>query len=111
MKLYQLIIILSLFTLLLGECASETASSKDECNKKELSEGEKFVGYKYCCYFTAKAGGITGSACLPISQESYDKIDDYIKSLETISGASDIKVDCNSHYLELGLIGLLFLLI
>ena len=72
-------------------------TSKKDCNDK-LTDWDKQNNYKYCCYQE-----IAGEKdCVPYNQVSYDALG---KAKTNVAGW---KIECNSSYLKLGLLSLLF---
>ena len=85
-----------------------TASSAYECIEK-YTEEERNSGY-YCCYEKAKKGGVEISDCTPLSEDDVNDIKNYIGDIED-KGYKDVSVDCESYYLQLGIVSLLLILI
>ena len=80
-------------------------TSKKDCNGK-LSQAEKDSNFKYCCY--VESGDY--KQCIAYTQEMYDfigKAKSESSSTTTTSSAKG-KIECNSSYLKLGLLSLLF---
>ena len=85
-------------------------SKKSDCNEK-LSESDKSV-YKFthCCY--QELGDL--KACVALTQEGFDAIGKSSKSTNTanqVASGVHYKIECNSHYLTIGILSLLFFLI
>ena len=79
----------------LSGCVELTLSaSKKTCNGYKFTEAEKKEGYKYCCYIE----GDGQKACLPLDQEGYDDIG------KNKDKYKDVKIECISSYLQLGLL-------
>ena len=97
MKLYLLVVLISLISLSISQntCALTASPSKSTCNSA-LSESDKKSGFKYCCYQEIESVKV----CVPYTQDLYDAIGKAKKS--------DIKgtIECKSTYLKLGLLGL-----
>ncbi len=92
-------------------CGENKASSYDDCKNKKLG-GD----YKYCCYIKFEDKDGETNTCIPLKKDDYDKIDDYIDKLEKESkdegyNGSVKDLDCKSHYLELCLLSMLFILL
>ena len=105
MKFYKIIlfasIILSIYSDLCG-IAIDPNSRKD-CDKLE-----KTTAFPYCCFIKGKdAEGNEVKNCYPISQEKYDNIKDYKKTL----GDSIKEIDCKSINLDLSILSFIFLLL
>ena len=81
----------------------EEASSVKDCKGKTLEEG-----YKYCCYVDA---GDDDKVCVPLTQDNYDNIKDYIKKIEEGENVKIKNLDCKSNYLKFCLISLLVILL
>ena len=111
MKIYQLIIFTSLVICILNSCYKDTDISRaSHCTSRSLDAGEKLLGQKYCCYFYTKNGNDVDKKCVGITQSRYDDILSYIESYEQTWGVTVMSLDCKSSYLQIGLLGLLFLL-
>lgn len=94
------------FTHSLSTCSGEgTVSSKSEC--KNLPFDSK---YSHCCFSHYKMIGLEIKTCAPLTKEEYDKIDEYIKSLEK-QQVEIISIDCISYYLHTTILALLLLFI
>ena len=80
-------------------------SSKKDCNEK-LSTWDKENNYKYCCFYQIG----DDKSCIPYTQEMYDFIGEAKKASSGQTTASNVKakLECNSSYLKLGLLSLLF---
>ena len=105
MKLYLLIILLLSIEYISSKCDGTEGSKLSEC-KDKLSEDEK-KKYSNCCFAENKAGN---KACIALTKDDYDKIDDYIKKLnDDLKGDNQVKkIDCNSLFLKFGFLNLLF---
>lgn len=109
MRLYIIIVLLISIEYINSSCKDLEASSKSDCKEDLLTKEEKEKGYKYCCYFESKKGV---KMCTHLKQDNYDKISDYIKSLndEAKKSGSDDKIkklDCNSLFLKISFLNLL----
>ena len=93
------------FNFVTNDCSGD-ASKVEDCQSKTLGTGE----YKCCLYETEWDGG-SGSGCIPLTQDQYDNIDDFIDKEEENSGLDDIDIDidCNSNYLLISLLSLILL--
>ena len=89
-------------------CEEQGASSVDECRGK-ISDALKNSGY-HCCLQKGKKDGVEKTMCRYLTEEEYDEIKDYIGDIED-SGFKDVKVDCKSYYLQLGILSLLLFLL
>ncbi len=92
----------------LSNVCKGSASSTYECVDK-FTAADRDGGY-YCCYEKAKSGNVQVSDCVMLEEEQYDDIKNYIGYLKD-SGLKDVSVDCNSYYLQLGILSLLLILI
>ena len=98
-------------------CSGASASSSKDCKDlKVLGSGN------HCCYYKVKGKDENGKTqeqktCLEITDEQYDKIDDYIDYLkdnaEKYGGGkiNDIDIDCNSSFLTNSLLGIILFLL
>ena len=99
MKILHLFIIGTLLVFIKSDCIG-TDPSKKNCNGvTTFSQAEKAINAKYCCYQDFEGT----KSCVPLSQESYDQIG---------KGKGDFKgkIECNSSYLQLGLLLVLSIL-
>ncbi len=121
-NLLSIIISLSLVIFVSSACDDvEPGSNKNACHSSPLQN------YEYrCCYVETKIkqNGNTREYqyCQPATNDQYKdmkKFKDYLKALYVQlysdlgmygSEVKKIKVDCNASYIQLGIIGLLFLL-
>ena len=117
---------------------SFVASSADDCKDRTLLEYERYYytskddddkikTYKtHCCYYTYEGmeeytkrngrnlnskGDKVGYAgtCIELTDSQYDNIQDYINYMQFNLDKNGVKIDCNSYYLQLGLLILLFI--
>ena len=97
-------------------CSGASASSSKDCKDlKVLGSGN------HCCYYKTKGKDENGKTqeyktCLEITDEQYDKIDDYIDYLEEIAEKEgnkidDLDIDCNSSFLTNSLLGIILFLL
>ena len=111
MKFYTVFILVLLIAYINSDCDDEnfTPSGKKDC-KDKLSEVEKNGGNSYCCYLETKSGD---KVCWALTKDEYNDIDNYIKEAEKDSeGNLKIKsLDCNSLFLKLGFMNILFFLL
>ena len=108
MKFYEIIlfasIILSIYSDLCGIAINP--DSRKDCDKLE-----KTTSFPYCCFIKGKdAEKNEVKNCSPISQNDYDNIKEYKKTLEKLGGSIK-KIDCKSIYLELSILSFIFLLL
>ena len=91
------------------------SSSSKDCKDLKVSDGY------HCCFYKAKGEDEKGETqeakfCMPITDEQYDKIDDYIDYLEEIAEKDggkikDLDLDCNSSFLTNSLLGIILFLL
>ena len=106
MKFVELIIVLCLIIFSYQTCSGGT--KKEDCKAENLSDGEKKLGYEYCCYF--EDGDNKG--CSELTKYQYKHIKDYAKIMRLTGPISeDAKIDCKSFYLQISLLSLLLLLL
>ena len=92
----------------------EKVSGKKDCKDRKLGTGE----YR-CCYVKAKGKDEDGEKrtaeyCMPIDEENYKRIKDYIKDMEKKGKNYDLDIksmDCNSNYLLISIMSLILLLL
>ena len=106
MKTIQTILLLTLIAFVYLDCDDIEKASKKACNDG-LTASDKTV-FSHCCYYKYSYSSQTGETCIPINKVLYDKINDYIKTLEA-GGYKVESFDCKSSYLNLGIFALLFL--
>ena len=107
-KTYHLLILLvSLLNIQYSNsaCIELNPSKASNCHDKTVANSGT-----YCCYYKIKSHGVSAASCLELPKEQKDKIDDYIKNIET-SGISVESLDCKSSFIEFGLFSLIFLLL
>lgn len=114
MKTYSIFIFVMLTSFIFTDdsakkyCGGTDAKSAKDCKNLEL-----ISGYSHCCYLDGKdKDGNDSKGCVPVTEENYNKIKDYIDSLKKLSNGGKInKLDCNSNYLKISLISLLLILL
>ena len=108
MKFYTVFILVLLIAYINSDCEDINPSGKKDC-KDKLSESEK-TNYSYCCYLETESGD---KVCWALTKDEYNDIDNYIKEAEKDSeGNLKIKsLDCNSLFLKLGFMNILFFLL
>ena len=107
-KIFHLVILL--VSLLINQCSAATClelnpSKKSTCHDKTVANSGK-----YCCYYKAKANGVTGTTCFELTKDQKENIKDYIDQVEK-AGVSVKSLDCKSSFIEFGLLSLIFLLL
>ena len=96
-----------ILTIYSDYCGTTTNPS----DRKDCDKLDKVTGFPYCCFIKSKdKSGNEGTACIPVSQNDYDNIKDYKKSLENLGGTVK-KIDCKSFYIEFSLLSLILLLL
>ena len=97
-----------------GEETVRIRSAKD-CNKRTLSENEQNDGGFRCCYMREKVETFTYKgklySCIMLTQSEYKDIKNFIKNRGKENGIDDVKIDCKSSYLHIGLIAFTLLLL
>jgi hypothetical protein len=107
-KIYRLVILLvSLINILCTPttCIEANPSKKSTCHDKTVANSGE-----YCCYYKAKANGVTGTTCFELTKDQKENIKDYIDMVEK-AGVSVKSLDCKSSFIEFGLLSLIFLLL
>ena len=109
MKKYtNLIFLILLFTNIYCEesaCGLKNpASSIKDCKDLKVSDS-----YKYCCYLDATTNEGNLKFCYEIKESDYKEIDKFKKNLEKDSDGKVNSLDCNSYYLNIGLLSLMVL--
>ena len=109
MKFYTVFILVLLIAYINSDCEDINPSGKKDC-KDKLSEADKNRGNSYCCYLESESGA---KACWALKKDEYNDIDNYIKEAEKDSeGNLKIKtLYCNSLFLKLGFMNILFFLL
>ena len=114
MKTYSIFLLAILISFISTDDKKYCGLTATPSKAKDCNDLETPTGYKYCCYVDAKdKDGNESKACMPISEENYNNIKEYIDSLKKLSdGKGKInKFDCNSNYLRISLISLLLFLL
>ena len=102
-----------------------SATKGDDCKDRTINDDDKNkYNKKYCCYITydgykysnfktdtdGKQVEITGS-CMTLTDEQHSHIKDLIKYNEIYHGYTNYQIDCESYYLQLGIISILLLIL
>ena len=82
------------------ELLKNAAKGVDDCNARE-----KLEGYKYCCLLEYE----NVKMCVPVKEQQYDKIDDFIDDFEKENEIKDVSLDCYSNYIILSALSLISL--
>ena len=102
-------IILLVILLSQYECSTEctgTGSSKNDCNTRNLKEGE----YK-CCYYYWKFGIDISKECRAITKTQYENFKEFMETYEEHKNlVEEFTFDCNSNYIIISMLWLLLLL-
>ena len=109
MKFYSAFILVLLIAYINSDCDDEnfTPSGKKDC-KDKLSEVDKNRGDSYCCYLEAERGD---KVCLALTKDEYNDIEGFKKQLEAQEKAKLKTIYCNSLFLKLGFMNILFFLL
>ena len=92
----------------------------DGSNYKDCKDRKVEASTSRCCFLTTKytflGEKVTEKGCEEVTKHEYENINDYITTAKEIVkglGAKDVdlKVDCNSSYLTLSILGLIMLLL
>ncbi len=105
MKFYHIILILLLIVYINTEddCDDiKNPSSKKDCNGK-LSSNDKEKKYTHCCFLENDGQ----KACLSFTQKEFDDIEKNMKEAKD-KGEKVGSIECNSSYIKIGLLSLLF---
>ena len=85
-------------------------SDADDCKDELLSDTQKKLDYKHCCFKEEENNESSGKSCIAITTRQYEHIGKYIKYLEE-DYEYKIKIDCNSSYLKFYLLSLILFFI
>ena len=95
-----------------GEEEDGSVTNEDNCHNRNKQEGI----YR-CCYVEAEGTfdgkKDEGKFCVPVTQEQYDKIEDFVdaakKDVEEGDKMDEYSIDCASNYIMISLLSLLLL--
>ena len=114
MKFYIILFLVSVNYIVceVDLCEHYPATSKSDC--LDYYNGVDSQGY-YCCYSKERYNGQDYAECFNLNSYEYKHIKDTIKNIETdyYNSGIDLQIrslDCNSYYLQLGIISLIILL-
>ena len=62
--------------------------------------------YSHCCYLEDDTG--SSKACLPITKETFDGLEKVFQEAEKAGNKGKGVYDCNSSYIKIGILSLLF---
>ena len=107
-KIYQIVILLVslLYINSSSDCNGIENPSRSECH--DLSSADNG---EYCCFYKYNYKGTTYTTCLLLDKSEKDNINKCIDTIETEDDVSIKSLDCKSSFIELGLFGLIFLLL
>ena len=88
-----------------SDCSGEKQSGK-EC-RKLLDDDEG----SYCCLFKIENNGQSTKICSEVDEDDYKDLQTYTNTLKNVAGYSQLEIDCNSYYLQFGLLSLILILI
>ena len=112
--LFALISILLLSFIYSDEKCSPDKTNKSDCHNVQLSDGKK------CCYFNYMYTDDDGKekeakGCGELTKAEYDDINKYIEDAKKENEKDENfklkSLDCNSYYLHITILSLLFILI
>ena len=111
MKAYLLIMAM-LFIYIKSDCFEASSSLKryKDCTERVLNYLELLAGGKYCCYAYGYDGNKDVRKCIPITLNQYENMEDTINFYQKLYAFNIKGFDCKSSYIQIGLLGLLFLL-
>ena len=107
MKFYSAFILVLLIAYINSDCEDINPSGKKDC-KDKLSEADKNMGNSYCCYLEAESGN---KACQALTKDEYNDIEGSKKKVEAQRDAKLKTIYCNSLFLKLGFMNILFFLL
>ena len=114
MKLLPIILIISFICYSISTTACEASDAKDPSNAKECNE-RSVDANEYCCYIKGelKLGYLIQKVrgCITMKKKDIDNgaIEKHLK--EDKERGSDYSLDCNSSYITIGFLIILFLLV
>ena len=112
MKIIQIIFLLVLFNIVIGEDCNDVSSeaSVDKCKGIKVEGG-------HCCYVETPKSERHKKGCIELTDYGYKHIGVYVKYLQTFGGDNretedkGAKIDCSSQSLKFSLIVLILLFI
>ena len=107
MKFYSAFILVLLIAYINSDCEDIEPSGKKDC-KDKLSDVDKTKDYSYCCYLETEKGA---KICEPLKKDDYNDIDNYKKNRQEEIGHKIKTLYCNSLFLKLGFMNILFFLL
>ena len=123
MRTFKIVFIFLLsFNNIINECYDDDYENIDpnaspsSCKQRSFSESEINAGAYRCCYVTSKcpnyySGGTQETReCEYVTEYEYKNIDSVIKTAKQL-GCSNVKIQCISSYLKLGLIYFLLIIL
>ena len=98
-----------------GSCYEESSEVNTEiCKNKEINKNdEREKDASYCCYmeYVDMKTNMPFKGCYPISEDDYEDVDKAIELALQYEIMNVTTCDCKSSYLQLGIIGLIALLL
>ena len=107
--LYALLVLLLVSPYLCESCEFlDDTKGLSDCNSRSL---DKEDGEAYCCLIKYKYQGTKLESCIPATQDEYDDIKGFIKTLENSDelDLDDVSVNCGSNYIIISLFSLILL--
>ena len=114
---------LLLFNLILFQNKVEACEEKSsanglgDCEKVPINDEYDEDDAEYCCYITGKKINYSDGSkeeiktCWGISEETYDKLDDYINVLQERQLYSELSIDCGSNHFMVSFLSFILLLL
>jgi hypothetical protein len=110
MKIFTIILFITLVIYIQSFCTKWSDATKYECKERQIGIGEDLYA-KYCCFLHTKNGNDETKQCFPYSQDAYDNIEKTIENYESLHRVTVVSLYCQSSYLQMGLLGVLFFLL
>ncbi len=84
------------------------ATGVEDCNSRK---NPKDTTEYACCLAKYKLAGVDLQACVSLSEDQYDDIDETIESFKKSGNLEELDIDCNSNYIILSVLSLILLLL
>ena len=84
------------------------ATGVEDCNSRK---NPKDTNEYACCLAKYKLAGTDLQACVSLSEDQYDDIDETIESFKKSGNLEELDIDCNSNYIILSVLSLILLLL
>ena len=95
MKIYQLVIFITIVIYTLNSCFNTSNIHKyKDCTTQTLDLIEKALGSKYCCFLHGYSGNIEKKRCIGLTQTQYDNMEETIKWVEEIYAINVKNLTC-----------------